>query len=646
MNPKDPRDNSQFEVEFESESERESRIRAASENSENYSLLNTETNQELQAAAAPEEKPNMASGRISPFSDELLALWVDAGNKALVVKTITFINIAIFLAMAVVSMGQSLNDPSSKMLIEWGGNAGYLTLNGDSWRMVSAAFLHSGWLHIAMNMVVLWDVGPLVEKIFGSRRFLLMYFFAAVTASLNSLFWNPAIMSVGASGAVFGMFGALLAFYQSHKTAIPQHVIKEKSRVVLAVIGYNLIFGLMQPNIDNAGHLGGLIGGFLIGLLLSPREPLQRAVQLKEMIGVPLLIAACFGVWTVDKMLLMDKDGVIDFQSAVRLYDAGNTAEARRSIDRGIKIAPDRNPAAYLFRASMILGEERNKKDEQAKFDEALQDIDTALRLDPKVSSAYRLKAIILTDRGNYKQALENASKAIALDPQSESSYLVRARAEAMLNYPKESIADIDSALKINPKSGEAYITRGLLYSELGDDTRAAADLREGIKLGENAKQAYSTLALNDLLSAKFPEAIEEFDKAMQLYPEGSERWIFLCILKSISEQAKPDLASARSTLINGQSKLSDEQLKKWPAPILSYLLDEMSAQDLEKKTANLGQLTEAKTYVGMQYWADGKRDYATYYLGWVLKNGPKDFTEYKIAKRLLYGNINPKSNH
>lgn len=136
---------------------------------------------------------------------------------------------------------------------------------GDNWRLVTAIFLHSGFIHLAFNMLVLFDVGPAVEEMYGSSRFMVLYLWAGVFSTWFSFFWHPYSVMVGASGALFGLIGVMIAYGYRHRTAIGQQV---KTMYVRWAI-YGLIFGLLFPGVDNWAHIGGLIAGLIFGAIFS-----------------------------------------------------------------------------------------------------------------------------------------------------------------------------------------------------------------------------------------------------------------------------------------------------------------------------------------------------------------------------------------
>jgi len=199
--------------------------------------------------------------------------------------TLLALNIGIFLLMwwqrhehgniAAQTLGMMdwKNNAASMMrsvqLVEWGSNAGRRTLNGEWWRLLTSMFLHGGPLHLLVNMVVLYQAGQLAERIFGSLRFTGLYLIAGLCGSLASVLWNPHGNSVGASGALFGIVGGLLAFIRRENSGVPPTVVKDMQGALLPFLLFNIGAGFLYPHTDNAAHLGGLLGGWLAGHLLA-----------------------------------------------------------------------------------------------------------------------------------------------------------------------------------------------------------------------------------------------------------------------------------------------------------------------------------------------------------------------------------------
>jgi membrane associated rhomboid family serine protease len=165
--------------------------------------------------------------------------------------------------------------PDISHLLRWGANFGPLTVNGQWYRLLTATFVHVGGLHLLFNMWVLWEVGRAVERLLGSIPFAVMYLVSGLVGSLVSLYWHPLLVSAGASGAIFGVCGALFGFLVRRRAAIPPEVFAKVRKSGVAFLLFNLAFGLLVPNIDLAAHAGGRAAGVLRGRARggSPRRP-------------------------------------------------------------------------------------------------------------------------------------------------------------------------------------------------------------------------------------------------------------------------------------------------------------------------------------------------------------------------------------
>lgn len=200
-----------------------------------------------------------------------------ATPKAWVTQAVVAINVIVFVAM--LADGAGLFQSNAEVHLRWGANFGPLTKEGEWWRLLASMFLHFGLLHLAMNMWALWSAGGLVERLYGNRTFIALYLFAGLTGSFGSLFWNAdRVVSVGASGAIFGVYGALGAYVIRQPGSVPRSVLKSLAGSTIAFIAYSIAIGLMVPAIDNAAHAGGLAGGFALAWLLArpldPRAPM------------------------------------------------------------------------------------------------------------------------------------------------------------------------------------------------------------------------------------------------------------------------------------------------------------------------------------------------------------------------------------
>ena len=193
-------------------------------------------------------------------------------------RTLAVTNVLVFLVTAAAGGGWLQAD--GQRLIDWGTNFAPLTADGEWWRLATAAFLHFGLVHLLFNTWALWVIGSLVERLFGHARFAAIYAMAGLVGGLASMAWNPLANSAGASGAIFGIIGAQLAFFMRGGHLIPAEVVRAQRNSTLGFIAYAVVFGFVVPGIDNAAHLGGLATGFGLGWLLT--RPLGRSLTRRQ----------------------------------------------------------------------------------------------------------------------------------------------------------------------------------------------------------------------------------------------------------------------------------------------------------------------------------------------------------------------------
>ncbi len=238
-------------------------------------------------------------------------------------------NLAVFGAM--LATGVSALDPSIDSLLMWGADYGPKTLAGEWWRLVTNAFLHIGALHLGMNMLVLATTGPFVERLFGNLGFVSLYFAAALAGSITSIVWAPEVVSAGASGAIFGLYGGLMGFALRNKHSIPRAAFLQLLQRAGTFVAINVVYAFSQKHIDMAAHVGGLFGGFLAGLALA--RPLTPAGAARRWIGAAAVLATTVAMVAVAVVAIpppVDVDGAIN-----HAVEAEKRALASRPPRRG-----------------------------------------------------------------------------------------------------------------------------------------------------------------------------------------------------------------------------------------------------------------------------------------------------------------------
>lgn len=198
--------------------------------------------------------------------------------QALVTTAILVVNILVWLLMEVIG-GSRGGSESTDVLVEFGAKYTSKIIEGEYWRLFTSMFLHIGIAHLVFNSFALYQLGTGVEYLYGSKKFSLIYVLAGLWGSVASFLFSPNI-SAGASGAIFGLFGALLYFGRRE----PKIFARGLGSGILVALVVNLVFGLLNPRIDNYAHVGGLLGGYLtssaIGLKGENPWKFFRTVQL------------------------------------------------------------------------------------------------------------------------------------------------------------------------------------------------------------------------------------------------------------------------------------------------------------------------------------------------------------------------------
>ncbi|MGI5885477.1 MAG: rhomboid family intramembrane serine protease [Candidatus Spyradocola sp.] len=201
------------------------------------------------------------------------------------------INVAVFLVE--LFLQYVLRWPYGQTILTLGAKENLLIASGQYWRLLTACFLHANFMHILSNLIGLYFWGPHAELLLGRMRYLVVYLAAGLFGSLLSFaVSDPLSVSVGASGAIFGIFGALLYFRTRHKQVFNQVF----GMQVLAFIGLNLLNGFLSTGIDNLGHIGGLIGGFCAAYAVGLYRERLSWKRILAAVGLVLLAVGLFAI--------------------------------------------------------------------------------------------------------------------------------------------------------------------------------------------------------------------------------------------------------------------------------------------------------------------------------------------------------------
>lgn len=195
--------------------------------------------------------------------------------------TVALMSISILMMVCIISKTGQL-EPDARLLVSWGASFRPLTFGGQFWRLITSAFVHFNIMHAAMNMLCLFSIGKTLETLVGHLKVAEIYFLTAITGGLFSCMFHADVICAGASGAVFGMFGAEITYLTllHEKLGLSSNEVVGHIKGGLVFVGINFAYSLL-PGVDMAAHAGGLIGGIAIGatIALASKKGIEEVVN-------------------------------------------------------------------------------------------------------------------------------------------------------------------------------------------------------------------------------------------------------------------------------------------------------------------------------------------------------------------------------
>lgn len=405
-------------------------------------------------------------GEDSPVQRVETAPWLRSQSTSMVVTQGIFgINVAVFLGMMLAGVSM-LDNPAGQDLVHWGANFGPLTVSGQWWRLLTCVFIHGGLLHIAFNMWCLWDLGRLTESLYGHWTFACVYLITGLSASLTSLAWNPAVLSVGASGAIFGIAGALIASFYLGEFSLPRAAISGTLRSVAVFVGYNLVFGAVIARTDNAAHVGGLVMGLILGALIAKVAPLQDQILLR--VGVLF-----FGLMLVG--------GGIAWLQHSRGY-IGSMNQAGQSLTEG-------------------------------KTNDAIAQLTAVVRRRPEYWPAHLQLARAYTIQRDYAKAEVELKRVIELNPRNENAYYFLGYTELEQKHSDQARAAFTRLLKMNPISADAHAGLAAVFSSESNYSAALEEYKRTVQLEPDYQNVFYDMGLAQSKLGLYDDAIQSFLK-------------------------------------------------------------------------------------------------------------------------------------
>lgn len=380
------------------------------------------------------------------------------------------INVLVFAAM--VLRGASFVTPDNLQLLKWGADYGPLSLGTQPWRILTSNYVHIGFVHILVNMWALWQLGRVAERIFGAWVYLVIYTASGISGSLLSLLRDPMRISAGASGAIFGIIGALIAALYLGKLPFPKRARDALLKNLLWVAVINLGLGASIPGIDNAGHVGGLVMGLALGAIIGPHlmeEPVRRAAYNRLTLVAAVFLLIGFGT------LVQQKRGyVADIEKAQQAIGAGHTDEVIRDLQRAVAHDPNNAEALHLLALAYM------SKGDYPHAQSALQRF---LQIDPNNVTAKYILGLTYAEQHQYEDARRVYSELTQQQPNNAGAWVMLGAALDGLNREEEAVAAYKKAIDLNPKNTEAYRELGLAQAKLNHFDDAISSLQKAAQL-------------------------------------------------------------------------------------------------------------------------------------------------------------------
>lgn len=420
------------------------------------------------------------------------------------------LNVAVYLWMTFFRH-VSPTSPTTDQVIYFGGNYGPLTLGTQPWRLLTSIFVHIGFVHLLANMWALYVLGRLAESLYGRWSYLTTYLLAGLAGSVASLLWNPMNVSAGASGAIFGVVGALITTFLVGKLPLPRHNIRFILITLIVFAGFDLIYGIWKsaenaPHPDNAAHIGGLVFGLIVGVLLGHHlGPSRHARVFRER----LLVAAIVLVFAFGLFVWHRNGYVADVERARVLINKGAVDEGLRQLQIAANRRPD-EPSVLL-----LMGEAYAKKGEFQKAEQAYRRItqvkpDNALGWN-NLAQAYAAEQKFPESAAAWIKVAELSKKNGAF------AWFNAGQTYSHIDKQDEAIKAFQKALKLAPTMSEAWGAMGYAQMKAGQNPQAVASLERAVKL-EPANPDLRLLLGNAYLAVgKQEQAQEQFFESSKL---------------------------------------------------------------------------------------------------------------------------------
>jgi membrane associated rhomboid family serine protease len=385
-------------------------------------------------ASAPGETPALCPECAAKVAPARQSRWAYYSRGKI---SLALVGICVAAYLATLATGGTLASSDPSKLVQWGANFAPESLGREPWRLVTSMFLHGSIYHLLFNMWALLELGTLTEMIFGRARYAAIYFLAGIGGNLASCWWHPLQPGIGASGAIFGVAGALLIAFWLGQLPLEKKALTRMTANLAVVIVGNLLFGALVPAIDNTAHVGGLAVGVLITLVLVWRRRDARAPQALGWLVFPLVALGLTGA-----------------------------AFAARHANQ------------YIFQA-----EDAEEKIEAHQPDAAIAELLPIVRAHPDLIYAQELLGKAYLDKHDAAAAVAPLEIAYRAHPDDESVLVGLGVAYLGTNRTDDAIELLRTAMRIEPNDADAPYDLGLAYEKKGDRAAALEMYKRALRL-------------------------------------------------------------------------------------------------------------------------------------------------------------------
>jgi len=415
-------------------------------------------------APAPKRKPNYGFLKHSPTA------------------AIIIICVIAYLAESVVA--RNLLEPGTKALLKTGATYGPYVFAGQWWRLITAMFLHGGILHLAFNMWALFNLGLLAEILYGRRNYIFLYLLCGLGGAVASVWWHPQAVGVGASGAIFGLAGALLPALKFQKNPRIAAALKGALGSIATFVVYNLAIGAAMPFIDNAAHIGGLITGLFLGALLPSYtvEEERKKTGQSVLVFVTALAVICFGAINARKRYTPNKLLI----EAAQLMKAGKADQALALYQNALKKNP--NDDALLSQYGLLLDQAKKYPEEIEVLKKLSVDNPSDARFPAALCGAY-------VKNGETQSGIASCQKATELDPKNPIYLFALGSLYSNLKQTGDSVATFRKAYDLKPDGFRENLLLGIALLEDGQKPEATQKLKKALELNPRDRAAQQALA-------------------------------------------------------------------------------------------------------------------------------------------------------